>query len=61
MTDAKYFRDLAAQCRRLAQLSREPEMSAELNEIADALIIDVLDIGGVDVRRLFTGGPAKAA
>jgi hypothetical protein len=38
MTDVKYFRDLAAECRRLAQRSREPEMSSELNEIADALI-----------------------
>jgi hypothetical protein len=37
MTDVKYFRDLAAECRRLAKLSYEPEMSAELNEIADAL------------------------
>jgi len=36
--DAAYFRDLAAQCRRLAKLSRDPEMIAELNEIADALI-----------------------
>ena len=39
MPNAEYFRDLAEQCRHLAQRSREPEMSAELNEIADALIV----------------------
>ena len=38
MMDATYLRDLAAQCRRLAKRSREPEMCSELNELADALI-----------------------
>jgi len=37
MIDVRYFRDLAAECRRLARLSYEPEMSSELEEIADEL------------------------
>jgi hypothetical protein len=35
--NGKYFRGLAAQCRQLAQLCSEPEMSSELKEIADEL------------------------
>lgn len=38
LPEAKYLRDLAVQCHRLAQRSCEPDMSAELTEIADALI-----------------------
>jgi hypothetical protein len=38
VTDVQYLRHLAEECRQAAQRSREPEMTAELNEIADALI-----------------------
>jgi hypothetical protein len=38
VTDVKYLRDLAAQCRHLATLSSDPEVASELKEIADALI-----------------------
>ena len=38
VTDVKYLRDLAAQCRELAKLSSDPEVSSELKEIGDALI-----------------------
>ena len=37
-TDVKYLRDLAAQCRQLAKLSSDPEVSSDLKEIGDALI-----------------------
>jgi hypothetical protein len=53
MTDAKYFRGLAAQCRRAATGSREPEMVTELTEIADALIAraDELDLQAAQLTR----------
>ena len=37
MMDVKYFRDLAAQCRELTKLALDPEVAAELAEIADEL------------------------
>jgi hypothetical protein len=57
VTDVKYLRDLAAQCRHLAALSTDSEVSSELKEIADALIARANELdreaqGAINLKKL---------